>query len=402
MKRFRKVVAAGGLAVALAASVAACGSDSASSGGSAGASTSSKPVVLGVQAPFTGDYAIYGEAYKRGIETWKAQHGGKLEAGGHPITVKEIDDGCDVKTGISAFRKNSADLSVLMGPACSSVVEAVKPLARASQVPVMFLGQAASLTVGQTDGWLFRLTQPDTANAQAFGKYVIEDWKAKWIAKIAVLHDTSVLDKDAAKTWGGLAGPAGMKIVADQSFDLGATDFTSAVLKVKQSGAEAVVIQTYGPEEARIIKQMADLKIKIPIAAGTDTAYPSTIKAAGPAIEGAAFYSDYIAGSDLTALKGFETAFVKLYPDREPENTDYEAWLGMALLSNALEQPGAADSGDALRKALAGAKVDLGGVEQSYAANGDQSTVLTFVATVKNGKPAVTEVLKDPRSNFGG
>jgi ABC-type branched-subunit amino acid transport system substrate-binding protein len=147
---------------------------------------------------------------------------------------------------------------------------------------------------------------------------------------------------------------------------------------------------------------MAELKIDVPIAAGTDTAYPSTIKAAGKGIEGTAFYSDYIAGSDLTALNEFEAAFTKLYPDREPENTDYEAWLGMAFLSKALETPGAGDSGDALRKAIAAAKVDLGGVEQSYAANGDQSTVLTFVAKVENGKPSVTEVLKDPRESFDG
>ncbi len=72
----------GGLAVAMAASLAACGSSSSTSSSTAAASdtaaaesasaataaTSSKPFVLGGSGPITGDAAVYGLAVMHGAQ----------------------------------------------------------------------------------------------------------------------------------------------------------------------------------------------------------------------------------------------------------------------------------------------------------------------------------------------
>ncbi len=390
------------LLVGLLMFAAGCGGDdeSASAGGGGGGGASGEPIKVGMLAPFTGDLGYWGEGYRRGIEAYIEQHG-KVSIDGRPVEIEEMDDGCDVATSVSAFQRASKELTAAMGPACSAVVQAVGPQAEKAQVPLLFFGQSASLTDGYKGGWLFRTTQPDTANLNAFGTYVVEKWKADGVSKLAVLHDTSVLNEKATESWRAVAEPAGVKVVADVEFELGDTDFTSVVLKAKQSGADAVAIASYGPEIAGVVKQMGEAGLDVPIATGTDTAYASTIEPAGEQIEGTYFYSDFLPGSDNAGMKEFEAAFNKLNPDLKAQNLEYEAYIGFSMLVEALKKSGG-EGGEALRDALRSVSVTLGDLEVSYLENGDQQNVLTFIGQVEGGKAVVRDLLSQPRDSFPG
>ena len=361
-------------------------------------SASNSPIEVGILAPFSGDLGYWGEGYRRGVDTYEAQFG-KMSVGGRDVKLKQLDDQCDVATSVAAFQRESKNLVAVLGPPCSAVVQAVEPLAAKSKVPLMILAQSASLTVDQADGWLFRLTQPDTANLYSFAKQMVDGWSGAGVQKVAVLHDTSVLNKDVGVQWKQAAEGSGIDVVADISFELGDTDFTSQILKTKQSGATAVAIASYGPEIAQLVKQLDDAKVNVLIAASTDAAYPSTIKAAGDAIEGASFYSDYLAGSDNQGLKDFEAEFAKLHPDVKPQALEYEAYIGAGLLMDALKKTNG-EGGAALQQALLGANFDVGDLTVRFLPNGDQETVVTVIGEVKGGQPVVNNFVEEQRRSF--
>jgi branched-chain amino acid transport system substrate-binding protein len=370
----------------------------ASSSGDDDAAASDSPIEVAILAPFSGDLGYWGEGYRRGIATYEAQFG-EMSVGGRDVTIAELDDQCDVATSVAAFQRESQTLTAVLGPPCSAVVQAVEPLAAKSEVPLMILAQSASLTVEQSDGWLFRLTQPDTANLYAFAQHMVEEWSGAGVEKIAVLHDTSVLNKDVKLQWEQAVEGTEIEVAADISFELGDTDFTSQVIKTQQSGATAVAIASYGPEIAQLVKQLNDAGVDVEIAASTDAAYPSTIEAAGDAIEGTSFYSDYLAGSDSEGLQEFEAAFAELYPDLQPQALEYQAYIGAGLLMDALDKT-EGEGGTALQDALLEASFAVGDLNVGFLPNGDQESVVTVIGEVEGGQAVVSEVVTEARDSF--
>jgi len=397
--------ASGLAACAAIVALSACGSSSSSSTSSStgSASTSSSgggsPIEVGLLAPFSGDYAIYGDGYQKGIDAWVEAHG-KPTVDGRPVEIKQLDDQCDVATGVAAFRRESKNLTAIIGPSCSSIAPPLKPLLEQMKVPMLDLGHAASITQDGKDGWTFRISQPDSANQEAFGQYLLDDWKKQGITKIGVIHDTSVTDAEAAKTWARVAQKAGVDLVASADFDSGTTDFSPQLLKLKNAGAQGYVLQVFGPDESRIIKQMGDLGIKAKIASAEDTPYSFVVnKETGPGIEGVRYYTDYAPGNDFS--KQFEEAYKKVAPNAgAPLDIDWEGWLAMDVLMNALKQPGAADSGDKLQAALAATKLPLGDATLSFDPNGDQTQTLTYAAHIADSKPVLDKLIVAPRSSY--
>jgi ABC-type branched-subunit amino acid transport system substrate-binding protein len=191
-------------------------------------------------------------------------------------------------------------------------------------------------------------------------------------------------------------------LVASQPFEEGATDFTSEILKLKNAGAQAAVLQVYGPDESNIIHQMSALKVKMPLASAEDTPYPFVVnKQTGPGINGIYFYSDYIHGTGKQPLSQFEQEFNKLYPGRVPMDIDWEGYLAMQVLMHALQQPGAASGGTALQKALQQTNLSMGQLPTlTFLPNGDQKQTLTYVGRVLNMKPVFEKLLIEPRTSF--
>lgn len=361
-------------------------------------------VTVGLLAPFSGDYATYGEGYDRGIAVWKDMYG-ELKVDGKTVEIKKIDDNCDVNTGLAAYRRESAGLLALLGPACSGVVRAVTPLATTDKRPMLFLGHGAGLTMaGVKSGYGFRMTQPDDFIQQVFSKFILEKWKAEGKTKIAALHDTTVAYGNTGELLREAATKYGLQFVADEKFDLGAKDFTGQLLNVKKSGAQAAIIATYEADEGRLLQQIADLKLDLTVAGSGDTPYLAIVDKdmiAGNAkiLENVYYYSDYVPGAKGAEVAKFEAAFTKKY-GIVPLDIHYEAWLAMTVLKQALQVPGAVDGGDKLRQSLQDAKVDLGGREVTFLENGDQTTLLTYIGQIKNGTPTLVELVQSPRSDF--
>lgn len=373
-------------------SLAACGDSNSSSG-------SSGPVVVGLAAPFSGDYAFYSSGYLEGVKAWEQANGG-AEIDGRKVEIRNIDDKCDVSAGLSAIQRALPDLTVLIGPSCSSVVKASAQLLETNKVPALFLGHAYDINAeaNQNPTWLFRMSQGDAYNQTAFSDYLLDKWKGEGRTKIALLHDTSATYANTPETWAAAATAHGVDLVETQSFELGTSDFTSQLLKIKDSGAQALILETFGPDAARVLKQAKDY-FDIPTAGGTDIPYPETLAAAGGALDGAVFYSDYLSGTGNPALQKFEDDYKAAFGDKVPNDIQYEGWLAMTVLADALNrEPGA--TGSSLRDAIQATDLSYGDFKLSFGDDGDQTEVLTFIGEVQDDRAKSIDLVVTPRTDF--
>lgn len=360
--------------------------------------------IVGVIAPFSGDYATYGEGYDRGIAIWKEMYG-DIKAGDKTIVIKKIDDACDLNTGLAAYRREAANLLAAIGPACSGVVRAVSPLAATDKIPLLFLGHGAGLTMAGIDNsYLFRMTQPDDFIQKVFAKFILSKWKSEGKTKIAAIHDTT----DAYSGTGVLikqaVTEAGMEFVADEKFDLGNKDFTAQLLSIKRSGAQAAIIATYEADEGRLLQQLADLNLQLTVGGSGDTPYLALVDkdmvgGNTQSLQDVYYYSDFVPGEPATEVARFNDAYQKKY-GMVALDIHYEGWLAMSILNAALKAPGANEGGEKLRQALQSAKVDLGGREVTFIENGDQTTQLTYVGQIKDGSPTLVELDQSQRKDF--
>jgi branched-chain amino acid transport system substrate-binding protein len=355
------------------------------------------PIRIALIAPFSGDYSIYGEGYELGIELWKEMYG-DIEVNGRKVEIVKVDERCDVNTGLSAYRRESANFIANIGPSCSGVVKAVIPLAEAGKKPMLYLGHGAGLTDGrEPDGYRFRLTQPDAPLLDRFAEVMLQKWFDEGKKKAAILHDTTVTYGGSGAIAAEAAKKVGIELVATETFDLGTKDFTGQLLKVRESGAEAVMIITYAADQARLLQQMADLQMKLPVSGAADTPYLVSVETShgtgdhSTALEGVYYYSDYVQGDSPTKLQEFNKRFVEKHK-MAVLDIHYEGWLAMGILSEALKAPGATEGGEALRDAIQNVKFDLGGRTISFGPNGDQTDRVLFLGQIVNGEPTLVDV----------
>src|SRR5690606_4802554 len=99
------------------------------------------------------------------------------------------------------------------------------------------------------------------------------------------------------------------------------------------------------------------------------------------------------------ALAKFEEDYRAAYGDKVPNDIQYEGWLAMTVLADALErEPGA--TGEDLRDAIQDTDLSYGDFNLGFDEDGDQDQVLTFIGEVKDDKATSLDLVVTPRADF--
>ena len=276
-----------GLAVAMAASLTACGS----SGGSAetkapagetkaadAAGTETKAAEeaaesaggvfkIGGIGPLTGPAAAYGIAVKNGMELAAKEINAAGGINGAQIEYNYQDDEHDPEKAINAYNTlKDWDMQMLLGTVTSKPCIAV---VAESQVDNIFQitpsGSAVECISGDN---AFRVCFSDPDQGKASAQYIGEH---KLATKIAIIYDSSTEYSDGIReSFVAEAANQGLEIVASEAFTADSnTDFSVQLDKAKEAGAELVFLPIYYQEASVILKQASDKEFS-PIFFGCD------------------------------------------------------------------------------------------------------------------------------------
>ena len=175
--------------------------------------------------------------------------------------------------------------------------------------------------------------------------FVIDAVAADGHSKMGVLSDSGGYGKDGRAVIQTAAPKAGVAIVADETFNPGDTDFSAQLTKIKNSGADSVLVWTAGKEGAAIVKAAKDLGIVAPLYGGSGQAKLEFAEGAGAAAEGFVFGTgkSLLPSNWGTGTPEFEVVngFAERYSDAYGEAPDIfagHAFDALAILEDAVKR----------------------------------------------------------------
>ncbi len=280
---------------------------------------------------------------------------------------------------------------VVMGPVFSGSFIVSMVETKRAEIPNFTGGEAANITQ-QGNPYVFRTSFTQSTAMPKLARYIKDSVKAKSVAMVWVNNDFGKGGRDSMSK---ALEAQGIKVVADISTDPGQVDFSAAVLKVKQSNADAVFVYTNEEESARALRELKKQGYDKPVIGETTLTGQKVIELAGDAANGAVAHVGLTVDAPQPAIKAFDEKFQKDYKYKSDHN-GMKGYSGMYVVKAITEKVGKFD-GKAFAKALHGATLrvkDVPGVllDVHFDDNGDLDRE-SFLVKVVSGKQVVTATL---------
>src|SRR5438045_6491621 len=280
---------------------------------------------------------------------------------------------------------------VVMGPVFSGSIIVSMAETKRAEIPNFTGGEAANITE-QGNPYVFRTSFTQSTAMPKLAKYIKNNVKAKSVAIIWVNND---FGKGGRDTMVKALEAQGIKVVADISTDPGQVDFSGAVLKAKQSNADALFVYTNEEESARALRELRKQGYDKPIIGETTLTGQKVIELAGDAANGALAHVGLTVDAPQPAIKAFDEKFQKEYKYK-PDHNGLKGYTAMYVVKAATEKVGKFDP-KAFADAMHGIRLsvkDYPGVlmDVSFDKNGDLDRE-SFMTKITNGKQEVIATL---------
>jgi branched-chain amino acid transport system substrate-binding protein len=297
--------------------------------------------------------------------------------------------------GISkALASKAIDMGapLVMGPVYSGSILVSMAETRRAEIPNMIGGEAAAITQ-QGNPYVFRASFTQASAMPKVVRYIKEIVRAKTIAIIYVNNDFGKGGRDMVMK--GFE-EANIKVLADISTDVGQIDFSSAVIKAKQSGADALFAYSNEEESARLLKELKKQGYDKPVIGETTLANDKVIELAGDAANGVVAHVGLTPDAPNPPVQAFAKRYFAEYKSKADHNA-MKGYTSMHAAKAIFDKIGKIDP-KAFAVAMHGASIsvkDYPGVlfDVKYDEKGDLDRE-SFIVKVVNGKPQVVEILK--------
>ena len=233
------------------------------------------------------------------------------------LTVKAIDD--------KAF--------AIFGPVYSGSILVSMAESQKAEVPNFTGGEAASITM-KGNPYIFRTSFTQATAMPKVAKYIKDQVKAKNLAIIYVNNDFGKGGLDMIKK---ALEKSSTKVVTEISTDAGQVDFSAAVLKAKQSGADGVFAYSNEEESARLLRELKKQGWNKPVIGETTLTGQKVIELAGEAANGAVAHVGLTVDAPIPAIRAFRAKFEKEYKYISDHN-GMKGYSGIYVLKAAIEK----------------------------------------------------------------
>lgn len=362
------------------------------------------PVTIGAHIPLTGASSELGQGFDYGARLAFSEinaHGG---VNGHELKLVEADDQSTPSGAITAVQRLTlgTQVALLWNGSSSSPTVAVVPRMRSGPIPY-YVGFAS-------DPRVLDPFSPFIFSGAALPVASIATDMVNFIASSLKAHSIAVLSCDQANCKSsvpllksGLAAK-GVKIVEDQTFHSGDTDFTGQISAIKAANPDIIQIWGLPADGGRIVAQIRLAGITAPIVGDTAMTDQAVLELAGKAAEG--MYAMWIAGAqflsdDTGPMKAFREHFAKAYPNAPagmPNQYTIRAYADAYVIAEAVRRAGPTPTPATIVSQLDTIHDFVGGKDayftyatpiglpRSFSPTDHQGTRKLTVVVVRNGK----------------
>lgn len=281
---------------------------------------------VGLIAPLTGQYAVFGEQIKRGAEQAAKDLGG--------IRLRIADDACDPKQAVAVANQLAAEgVQFVVGHYCSGSAIPASKVFMENNILLISPGATNPKLTDEADGLVFRVCGRDDRQGEVIGKYLLAHHAKD---KIALLNDKSAYGRGLANEVKRALNAGGATEAMFESYTAGERDYRALVTNLKQAGIKFVFIGGYHTEAGLIARQLAEQGAKAQIIGGDALVTDEFWSIAGEAGEGTlmSFGPD---PRNIPAAQPAVTEFRKA--GYEPEGYTLYTYAAFQVLAQALAMP---------------------------------------------------------------
>ncbi|MGW6707634.1 branched-chain amino acid ABC transporter substrate-binding protein [Streptomyces sp. NPDC054956] len=316
--RQRSLIAVTAALAAGALTLTACGSRDDKAGGTGDAAETT--VVIGVDAPLTGDLSALGLGIKNSADLAAKQANEKKYVKGVTFKIQALDDQAQAASGQQNATKLVADKSVLgvVGPLNSSVSESMqKVFDDAKLAQISPANTSPSLTQGpkwatgqktRTYKSYFRTATTDAIQGPFAAQYLFNKGGKK---KVFIIDDKKTYGAGLAGTFKGEFTKLGGQVVGEGHIDPESKDFSAIVTEVRSSGADVVYYGGEYPAAGPLSKQIKASGTNIPLVGGDGIYDKKYVELAGPGSAGDLATSVGAPVESLPSAKDFVANYTK-------------------------------------------------------------------------------------------
>lgn len=218
------------------------------------ATRAEEPIKIGILGPFTGSLAFNAEDMKKGMLLALDDVNAKGGLFGRKVELVFGDTEAKPDVGVAAVKKMITRDKVLVvgGGYASSVNIATTEVCEREKTPVVVAIAISPTITSRGFKYVFR-TSPDS--------HMFLDGTNKWLAEVkkpktvAFLMENSDYGRDGEKIWSAVAKSIGAQELARLYFQIGDTDFTTQITKLKQLNPDVTFSISSTVEAALIQKQ---------------------------------------------------------------------------------------------------------------------------------------------------
>lgn len=314
-----------------------------------GMTAEAQDIVVGASVALTGKYARTGQDQLHGFEMWLADvnaHGGLL---GRKVRIVYYDDESKPETGARLYEKliNDDKVDLLIGPYASSVTMAASTVAEKYHFPMVSAGASDTHIWGRGYHNIFGLYTP----ASTYMDQILVLAKAHGLKKVALVYENTDFPQDVANGVRAKSKELGLRVVFDQAYSKGTTDFASMIVKMKSLKPDVVIGGSYLPDSTGFMRQASEYRLPAKIFAfAVGPGLPDFGKNLGPIANGVMGNSQWEPSLNIPGAKEFAARFKAKY-NEEP---GYHAAGGYGtgqVLEAAVKKAGSLDK-NKLRAAL--------------------------------------------------
>jgi branched-chain amino acid transport system substrate-binding protein len=284
-------------------------------------------IPVGVYGALTGDQAAFGTSTVNGVKLAADEINAAGGVLGRKIRLVVEDDQGRAEEAASVVTKlvTSANVIALIGENSSNQSLAAAPIAQSNGVP-MISPSSTNPAVTEKGEYIFRVCFTDPYQGKALASFVRKQLKL----------DTAAILVDKKNDYSvGLAAvfrreleANGGKIVAEQSYSGGDSEFRPQLTTIRAASPQALFIPGFYTEVGQIAIQARDLGIDVPLVGGDGWDSPAVIQIGGKSIEGSYFSDHYFVGDTRPVVQ----TFVNEYRKRHGKNPEATAALGYDAL----------------------------------------------------------------------
>jgi branched-chain amino acid transport system substrate-binding protein len=327
-------------------------------------------ITLGAAVSETGKYSTNGvfteKGYNLAVDKINSQGGVKVGGKTYKLAVKFYDDESSPARGAELVDRliKQDGIQFILGPYSSGLTKAIAPVTEQLKTPMVEAnGAARSLftngykyifaTLTTADQYLASVIDLAAENAGALNKKPDQ-------LKVAIVVENDPFSKDVRKGVVTQMKKYGMKLVVDDQFPRDLSDISPTLIKVKALKPDVLLISGLSKGAATGVRQIAQMKVNVPIVGITHCDAAGIIKKFGGGAEYTLCptqwaltltYKGKVFGSAGDYAKAFKARY-----NQDPPYQAAESSAAVVTYADALQRAGKLDK-QAVRDALA--KTDL-------------------------------------------